>query len=301
MPNPLTARCIWTTLLAAGLGMALTGCNADPPPLAVPSELAAPDDDEPPPLEALPAEPVEAAPLDAAAAPPPDPDDNDPRATAAAALFGQAVPASPEGTASAEPTGALEIPETLVLDAASPAATDAAPVDPSATPVPRDAATAADASTGTADRAGPGTALPPPAFAPPTGTEADDAVTDATDPPPAFERRVLTMPDDLPRADVPELGALSVDEDPIEDQPALLGDPFAEATTVQVAAPVQRIRQGPWQITCFQGSEVVFEHREIYRVWLDDHTPPQWAYETVDGIRFRGRIGSDVHCQWLRR
>ena len=69
---------------------------------------------------------------------------------------------------------------------------------------------------------------------------------------------------------------------------------------VQAWAPSQRVRQGPWHVVCYQDNQVVFEHDAIYRVWRADHNPPQWAYETIDGVRFRGRIGTDVNCTWHR-
>ena len=83
------------------------------------------------------------------------------------------------------------------------------------------------------------------------------------------------------------------------DSPPPLLEPAA-AAGVQVWAPSQRVRQGPWHVVCYQDNEVVFEHDAIYRVWRADHNPPQWAYETIDGVRFRGRIGTDVNCTWQR-
>ena len=88
------------------------------------------------------------------------------------------------------------------------------------------------------------------------------------------------------------------DADAADSPPPLL-EPAA-AAGVQVWAPSQRVRQGPWHVVCYQDNQVVFEHDAIYRVWRADHNPPQWAYETIDGVRFRGRIGTDVNCTWQR-
>ena len=66
------------------------------------------------------------------------------------------------------------------------------------------------------------------------------------------------------------------------------------------AAAGDRPREGPWRVLCFQDEELVFEHNQIYRVWHPEARPPHWAYETPDGLRFRGRMGTDLNCVWRR-
>jgi hypothetical protein len=65
-------------------------------------------------------------------------------------------------------------------------------------------------------------------------------------------------------------------------------------------APPDRIMQGPWRVVCFQEEEVVFRHDRIFRVWDADNEPPQWVYQTEDGVRFRGRMGTDLNCTFQR-
>ena len=72
------------------------------------------------------------------------------------------------------------------------------------------------------------------------------------------------------------------------------------AAAVDATLPGDRPSEGPWQVRCFQDEELVFEHNQIYRVWRPDARPPQWAYETADGLRFRGRMGTDLNCVWRR-
>lgn len=60
------------------------------------------------------------------------------------------------------------------------------------------------------------------------------------------------------------------------------------------------IREGPWRVECFSEDRMVFEHSRIYRVWHPEGRPPYWAYETPDGLRFRGRMGTDINCTWQR-
>lgn len=62
------------------------------------------------------------------------------------------------------------------------------------------------------------------------------------------------------------------------------------------ARVVQAPREGPFSVTCFKDEEVVFEHPEIYRTMA----PTGWTYETNEGVTFRGRLGSQVNCQWAR-
>ena len=101
------------------------------------------------------------------------------------------------------------------------------------------------------------------------------------------------------------------DEDTLgEEPPAPAAEPDdALPTLIEVTesepeeragVAVQRYREGPWRVVCYRESEIVFEHDQIYRVWMEDHHPPQWGYETVDGVRFRGRMGTDLNCNWRR-
>jgi hypothetical protein len=65
-------------------------------------------------------------------------------------------------------------------------------------------------------------------------------------------------------------------------------------------APAERPREGPWRVECWQDEQLVFEHDRIYRVWHPEGRPPHWAYETPDGLRFRGRMGTGINCVWQR-
>lgn len=272
---PWRAASAGLAILAA---VAVLGC-AEEPPVEPPAAAASPDD--PPPLEALPAEPVESAPLDS----PPVSEMMDPAAEPTedivALAEGDALPpdepfAGPMGEPLAGPL-ADPLDDTQAMAAAPPDL----PPDPQPEP------------------AVVSPYLPVPALllaSEPAGLDAE-----AEEAPAPFQRRPLDLPADLPREELPALGALNLPEEPAA--PAAPPPPQAEGTPppVQIVAPVQRVRQGPWRVVCYQEGEVVFEHNSIYRVWLADHVPPQWAYETVDGIRFRGRIGSDVNCQWIRQ
>ena len=127
----------------------------------------------------------------------------------------------------------------------------------------------------------------------------------ATEEPPSPALIPLETPPDL---------ALSIDEPalppspPPPAQPVALQGPLGEVgprpETSPAPQPVRHddnvIRQGPWSVVCYQDNAVVFEHDRIYRVWRADEQPPQWAYETIDGIRFRGRMGTDLNCTFLR-
>ena len=62
----------------------------------------------------------------------------------------------------------------------------------------------------------------------------------------------------------------------------------------------ERAVEGPWRVACFQDETLVFQHDRIYRVWHPEGQPPHWAYETPDGLRFRGRMGTDLNCIWQR-
>ncbi len=65
-------------------------------------------------------------------------------------------------------------------------------------------------------------------------------------------------------------------------------------------AAAEVVMQGPWRVVCVQEDEVVFRHDRIFRVWEPDHEPPQWVYQTADGLRFRGRMGTDLNCMFER-
>ena len=84
---------------------------------------------------------------------------------------------------------------------------------------------------------------------------------------------------------------------PTENVPTV-GDAAASTNgRLQVEEPLV---DGPWRVECFQDEELVFEHNRIYRVWHPEARPPHWAYETPDGLRFRGRMGTDLNCVWRR-
>ena len=275
---PWRAASVGLAILAA---VAVLGC-AEEPPVEAPDPAANADD--PPPLEALPAEPVESAPLDAppvSAAPATDTTDPEymPDGELAMVAEGDALPPEElldvplDGPASEPLYDPLDVPEDL---AALP---DDGLAQPAAAP----------------QEVNP--FLPVPELL--TASQTADAAEEEDGAAP-FERRPLHLPDELPREELPSLGELNLPEAP---QPPELLPPEAETAPppVQIVAPVQRVRQGPWRVVCYQDGDVVFEHNSIYRVWLADHVPPQWAYETVDGIRFCGRIGTDVNCQWFRQ
>lgn len=76
--------------------------------------------------------------------------------------------------------------------------------------------------------------------------------------------------------------------------------PAPPAGPPETAAAEERPREGPWRVECFQDEELVFEHDRIYRVWQARARPPHWAWETDDGLRFRGRMGADLTCVWRR-
>ena len=114
--------------------------------------------------------------------------------------------------------------------------------------------------------------------------------------------------------DAPPDLALSIDDPvlppapPSPIQPVAVQGPVGEVgprpETGPAPQPVRHdddvIRQGPWSVVCYQDNAVVFEHDRIYRVWRAEEQPPQWAYETIDGIRFRGRMGTDLNCTFRR-
>ena len=122
----------------------------------------------------------------------------------------------------------------------------------------------------------------------------------------------LEMPQEF-WAEIPAdaLADADEDEDRLGEEPieSVLDDsdelPVVLETAVvepeeRAGVAVQRYREGPWRVVCYRQSEIVFEHDQIYRVWMEDHHPPQWGYETVDGVRFRGRMGTDLNCNWRR-
>jgi hypothetical protein len=81
--------------------------------------------------------------------------------------------------------------------------------------------------------------------------------------------------------------------------PAPEDDPAAPAEDAADSA-AEPVREGPWRVECFSEDRLVFEHNRIYRVWHPEGRPPYWAYETPDGLRFRGRMGTDLNCTWQR-
>ena len=305
-PSTSLGRCavaLLVLMLVAGCVARGTGTEADAPP----ADSGA---DGVPPLEALPAEPVDAVPLasaDTAADPPPDlvaaPAEADedavdePAANADAAA--QPADTVPDDARAAEDDGARAEDLADLSDAALADSAEA-PAEDVAEPTPGIVGAAVDLA------ADPRTALViPPPLNPDTDPDVRAAVDTGAAPPPAeapARRRLpLEMPDALPRAQLDGLGELEAEARAADETASpfeLL--PAETLPPVQVAAPAQRIRQGPWRVVCSREGEVVFEHGQIYRVWLDDHRPPQWAYETIDGVRFRGRIGTDVTCRWHR-
>jgi|GEM_PF-2107235 len=93
---------------------------------------------------------------------------------------------------------------------------------------------------------------------------------------------------------VPVATAMAAMPDAAEAQAAAPAGPAGTAPGTDAPAPVAM--QGPWRVVCFQENEIVFEHDRIFRVWEPDNEPPQWVYQTEDGVRFRGRMGTDLNC-----
>ena len=87
------------------------------------------------------------------------------------------------------------------------------------------------------------------------------------------------------------------DPQPTENAPTTADGAASTNDRQQVEEPLV---DGPWRVECFQDEELVFEHNRIYRVWHPEARPPHWAYETPDGLRFRGRMGTDLNCNWRR-
>lgn len=101
-----------------------------------------------------------------------------------------------------------------------------------------------------------------------------------------------------PSPAAPETGTAALSLQGSAFAPAPEGSAGAAVSTAPPAQP--EIRQGPFRVTCFHDNEIVFEHDHIYRVWQPHAQPPQWAYETADGVRFRGRMGTGLNCIWER-
>lgn len=61
-------------------------------------------------------------------------------------------------------------------------------------------------------------------------------------------------------------------------------------------APIRRQRREAWAVHCFQENEEVLTVAPLYRV-LEIHNGMQdWYYETEQGVRFAGRVGTNVNC-----
>lgn len=63
-------------------------------------------------------------------------------------------------------------------------------------------------------------------------------------------------------------------------------------------APVRRQRQEAWAVHCFQGDEEVLTVAPLYRVLEVRNGMQDWYYETETGVRFAGRVGTNVNCYY---
>ncbi len=150
-----------------------------------------------------------------------------------------------------------------------------------------------------ASAAGPDDSAPAPATGEPApgGTRAPDAVP--ADSPSVFQTLPGTARSPASR-DAGGEASSAGDSQGADESTDTTGEPAGG--TVPARPPLApQIRQGPFRVTCFHDNEIVFEHDRIYRVWQPQAQPPQWAYETADGVRFRGRMGTGINCIWDRR
>ena len=93
-----------------------------------------------------------------------------------------------------------------------------------------------------------------------------------------------------------------------QEGPAVQAVPVidVEVAPLDAAAPAapgsgaRRERREAWAVHCYQGAEEVLSLAPLYRVLEVRDNIQDWYYETEDGTRFAGRVGTNVNCYFER-